>query len=169
VRKQIVDALTSFRHPTTGEPMVDRCHLREDLYTGPQAAAAPDIVIDWKDMEYWSYDVITGGNKIVSANLQTRSGGHRQNGIFIAAGAGVRQATITGASVVDVAPTVLRILGLPQGADMDGRALADMLVETPPPPPAVGAVEPPRAAAESSYTPEEEEAVRERLRQLGYL
>src|SRR5437868_13672867 len=38
---------------------------------------------------------------------------------------------IYGASILDVAPTVLTLLGLPVGQDMDGKVLVDAFVETP--------------------------------------
>jgi predicted AlkP superfamily phosphohydrolase/phosphomutase/Flp pilus assembly protein TadD len=49
---------------------------------------------------------------------------HRQQGIFVMRGPGVqRDEWIWGASLLDVAPTLLVLLGLPVGADMDGRPL----------------------------------------------
>ena len=49
---------------------------------------------------------------------------HRQHGIFAMAGPNVlRDERIYGATLLDVAPTVLTLLGLPVGADMDGKAL----------------------------------------------
>ncbi|MEO5717832.1 MAG: alkaline phosphatase family protein [Chthoniobacterales bacterium] len=58
---------------------------------------------------------------------------HRQYGIFVMAGAGIRRdERIYGASLIDVAPTILTLLGLPIGEDMDGRPLLEAF-ETPPP------------------------------------
>lgn len=49
-------------------------------------------------------------------------------GIFVGAGAGFRKgASVTGASLLDVTPTILRLFGLPVAADMDGRVLEDAL------------------------------------------
>lgn len=49
---------------------------------------------------------------------------HRQHGIFAMAGPGVRaDERIHGATLLDIAPTVLTLLGLPVGADMDGKTL----------------------------------------------
>ncbi len=49
---------------------------------------------------------------------------HRKYGIFVFAGPAFRQgATIEEASVLDVTPTLLRLLGLPVGEDMDGRPI----------------------------------------------
>jgi tetratricopeptide (TPR) repeat protein len=53
---------------------------------------------------------------------------HRPHGMLVMAGPHVRRDdTIEGASVMDVAPTVLTLLGLPVGDDMDGRPLVRAL------------------------------------------
>ncbi len=55
---------------------------------------------------------------------------HRPYGIFAAAGAGIRRdELIHGATLLDVAPTVLTLLGLPVADDMDGQALTRILAE----------------------------------------
>jgi len=49
---------------------------------------------------------------------------HRNNGVFIIAGSGIRQGSeLPGVSLLDVTPTVLTLFGLPVGEDMDGRIL----------------------------------------------
>ena len=56
---------------------------------------------------------------------------HRELGIFVAKGPGIKKdELIHGASVLDVTPTILTCLGLPVGADMDGRPLLE-LFDTP--------------------------------------
>ena len=51
---------------------------------------------------------------------------HRQYGIFVMAGPGIRRdERIYGASLIDVAPTILTLFDLPVGADMDGRPLLE--------------------------------------------
>lgn len=53
---------------------------------------------------------------------------HRPFGVFAAAGPGVRAgARLHGGSILDIAPTVLALLGLPAGKDMPGRVLAEVL------------------------------------------
>ena len=52
---------------------------------------------------------------------------HEPEGIFLAAGPHIRHsATIDGASVLDIAPTLLHYLGLPVAKDMDGKVLEDL-------------------------------------------
>ena len=57
---------------------------------------------------------------------------HRQYGILIMAGAGIkRDERIYGASLIDVAPTILTLFDIPIGEDMDGRPLLEAF-EIPP-------------------------------------
>ena len=57
---------------------------------------------------------------------------HRQYGILVMAGAGIRRdERIYGASLIDVAPTILTLFDLPIGEDMDGRPLLEAF-EVPP-------------------------------------
>ncbi len=55
---------------------------------------------------------------------------HRRFGIFVAKGPGIKKdERIYGASLVDIAPTILTLYGLPVGDDMDGRALVEIFEE----------------------------------------
>jgi arylsulfatase A-like enzyme len=54
-----------------------------------------------------------------------RKGTHKNNGFIISAGPGVRRINYRHASVLDIAPTVLYLLDLPVGRDMDGRVLTE--------------------------------------------
>ena len=61
---------------------------------------------------------------------QSFVGGHEHSppGLFIAAGPGIRRGIeLEGASILDVAPTILRLLGLPTAESMYGRVLRDVL------------------------------------------
>jgi predicted AlkP superfamily phosphohydrolase/phosphomutase/tetratricopeptide (TPR) repeat protein len=60
------------------------------------------------------------------------SNDHRDMGILVINGPGIRQdERIYGASLVDIAPTVLSIMGLPIGEDMDGRPLLEIFETIP--------------------------------------
>ncbi len=57
---------------------------------------------------------------------------HRQYGIFVMAGPGIKHdERIYGASLIDIAPTILTLFGLPVGEDMDGRPLLEVFEVTP--------------------------------------
>jgi hypothetical protein len=60
--------------------------------------------------------------------LEGLSHWHRPQGICVLHGPNIRRGMrLTGASLLDVAPTILRLFGLPGGQDMDGRAWLEAL------------------------------------------
>ena len=57
---------------------------------------------------------------------------HRPQGIFVLKGPGIRtDARIEGATLLDIAPTVLTLLGLPVGEDMEGKVILSAFDESP--------------------------------------
>ncbi|MDO9094484.1 MAG: alkaline phosphatase family protein [Rubrivivax sp.] len=58
---------------------------------------------------------------------------HRNFGMLLLAGPGIKKdATVPGATLLDITPTVLALFGLPVGRDMEGRVLVNAFEETPP-------------------------------------
>jgi Flp pilus assembly protein TadD len=99
---------------------------------------------------------------------------HRDDGILFLHGRGVRRgATVEGATLLDVAPTVLALLGLPPAQDMPGRVLVGGL-SLPDPARTVASYGRPsaaRAAAadDTAVDPAVDPAILARLQSLGYL
>jgi hypothetical protein len=57
---------------------------------------------------------------------------HRDFGILAISGPDIKQGeTLHGSSVLDIAPTILALFGLPAGEDMDGKMLSQAFVQTP--------------------------------------
>jgi hypothetical protein len=75
-----------------------------------------------------------GADKIDVPEYMHLSGSHRIDGIFLASGPGIRHEPngieISGATIYDIAPTILHALGLPVGKDMDGHVLTDIFDES---------------------------------------
>jgi hypothetical protein len=104
------------------------------------------------------------------------AGSHRLDGVFMMAGGPVRKDfAFNGANIIDVAPTVLYLMGLPIPEDMDGRVLCEALD-----PEFVGtnevhfrAADERSAAAQETedagFSEEEEALVAKRLQALGYI
>ena len=101
---------------------------------------------------------------------------HRPHGIFVAAGQGIKHdELIHGANLLDVAPTVLMLLGLPVPDDMDGRALTQILAD-PVEPERVATYEPahPQDGVHRDVPAEESDpfaaqAALQQLAELGYI
>ncbi len=101
---------------------------------------------------------------------------HRDYGIVAMAGPGIKRGErIYGASLLDITPTVLNLLGLPVGEDMDGKPLLQVIADerwTPPEPIASWEDVEGDAGMHSKEKREDPYAAREALRQLvelGYI
>ena len=119
---------------------------------------------------------ILPGSQVVTRRTEAR-GHHRWEGMFLAAGAGIRAGAQTDELViVDVAPLVLHRLGLEIPDDLAGRLPVGIFE------PDELAAHPPRrrvaapyeaeacgAAAGLELDPEEQAGVMQRLRALGYV
>ncbi len=101
---------------------------------------------------------------------------HRTHGIFAAAGPGIkRDELFYGTTLLDIAPTVLALLGLPVPDDMDGRVLSGIFTE-PPVPGRIASYEPAhpddgthRSAAAEETDPWTARAALEQMAALGYV
>jgi predicted AlkP superfamily phosphohydrolase/phosphomutase len=108
-----------------GRPLDTRVYKPEELY--PQAnGVAPDLVVIFGDL-LWRSVATVGGEEGVQT-LENDTGpddaNHAQDGMLVAAGAGVGARGRLDAHLLDVAPTVLDLLGIEQPAGMRGRSLA---------------------------------------------
>jgi predicted AlkP superfamily phosphohydrolase/phosphomutase len=178
----IIEKLDELKDPRTGKPVIARVYRRDELFDGPFSGEAADIVLDW-----WSEDSLFSAEPsfakdrdkpavIIREHRPSRDsewgGTHRLNGILIGRGPVLKTAAaIEGAQLIDLAPTLLYLLGVPVPQDMDGKVLTSAVR------PDFLAAQPVRAGIASGisetrpsdYTEEESAKVEERLRALGYL
>jgi predicted AlkP superfamily phosphohydrolase/phosphomutase len=170
---ELTAALMELRRPSDGGLVVDEVWTREQAFAGPFEMLGPDLSM-----------VLAGGGTIsilpsenIVARREVPGGHHRWEGIFIAAGPGIRAGhRADQLSIVDVAPLLLHQLGLPVPEDMAGSVPAEIFeageLERRPPrraparrPPA--GPRPP--ATDMDLEPEEKAALLDRLRALGYV
>ena len=127
LRETLIAELCRLRDPDTGAPVVLAAYRREELYEGPFLDLLPDVVFDLGDGPYLASDAPIATRILEPLPRGYLQGRHQPDGIFVDAGPGIRSgATIEGARIVDVAPTVLYALGLPIPEDMDGRPLLEI-------------------------------------------
>jgi len=160
VRDAVIGALLDWKLPD-GNPVVARARRREDVYRGACVERAPDVVVELAlDAGYglclvptpWSLPGCEAIHTLRGAELaggrgRGTNGTHRPQGIFIATGPGAERLDLAAApALVDVAPTLLRHLGVDWDDELDGVSLL-----------------------RADYGPDEEARVAARLRALGYL
>lgn len=179
---QIVEGLMNLRDPVTGDRVVEKVYPKHELYWGEYVDFAPDLIVQWENYEYdcrqrfGSEETAVFGDALTLNDLQeaqTMSAVHRLQGTLMLRGNRVPRARrIDGAEIIDLAPTVLYLLGQPVPRTMDGRVLTEALDEhyvSSHPVTYVDDLPDEHGQAEGSYSDEESQAVSDRLRGLGYL
>ncbi len=132
VREEIIARLQTLRDPETNELVVETTTaMREDLYHGDYFEHAPDIVFLPRRLEYFGFgEYEFGSHKIIRSMRRSISGTHRMNGVFMAYGGDPPRRRSGGrASLVDLAPTILHLMGESVPAHMDGRVLAEAIAQ----------------------------------------
>lgn len=180
LRTRLIEMLSRCRDPRTGTPIVRRVCRREEVYQGPHVSKAPDLHIEWSYAAVacgYQYEddaghTVTVGQAADMVERRNVTGDHRPEGILLLAGPQVRrEATVRGAQMADIAPTLCYLLGLPVPEDMEGRVLVEALEETYLE--AHPVIRRQAAAAgdqeRRELSAEEARQVEERLRGLGYL
>jgi predicted AlkP superfamily phosphohydrolase/phosphomutase len=168
VRHQVIQALESLRHPETNLPLVDKVVPGDQVVHGPYAQRSPDLHVVMDGYRTIAFPLFATDNNLVTRQIRGDSGCHRLHGILVVSGpeigAGVK---VKNARIVDLAPTILHLMGLPVPEDMDGHVLAEALTSSRPIEySAVGAAD---ESIEVGLSPEETAEVEDRLRALGYL
>lgn len=170
---EIINQLRELKDPDTGDNVVDQVFRRDELYWGPYTELAPDIVFMPKGMAYLVNEELDRPNLFEPSGFDC--GAHRLEGMLLAAGRDIVQgATLEGAHLVDLAPTILHLLGLPIPAEMDGNVLQalfapDSPAATSPGSTSEGGSPGPEYRGDASYSDQDREEIERRLRGLGYL
>ncbi len=179
----IIAKLAELKDPRTGRPVINRVYRRKEVFHGPFANEGADLILDWWNENSLfstqpSFPEQTDQPALVirghgPSEKSEWGGTHRLYGIVVARAPVFRRGmTIVNAHLIDIAPTILHLLGVSVPADMDGAALTDAFL------PEFLAEHPVKSGAASGtsgadrpsgYTDEESAKVEERLQALGYV
>ena len=161
-----------FLNQLTGGKSVAEVHTKEEIYSGDYYDQMPDItVLSNKDGYQAGSFVDFGSNRVVS-DVTLLTGNHDMNGIFIAKGESVKRGDVTDrATLMDLTPTILHLLGCKVPKDMDGKVLTEIFEEEFVKQYPVEFTEPAVGQKEErgEMSDEDQQKVLERLRSLGYI
>lgn len=158
----------------TGQKIIKKVHRKEDLFSGAYMKDGPDLYIEFndgigvhikKDARFCGTDGIT--------DAKAWTGDHDENGIFIASGPQFKKgSTIENASVMDITPTILYIMGVPISKDIDGKILTDAIdndFAAQNLPSFIDSDDDETGKDSDIYTKEDNNQIAQRLKDLGYL
>lgn len=173
-KKELMEQLGKIEEKGSRERVISKSFLREEIFPGDTDGYAPDLLLQPED----GYAIFSQLNekdlirKVVP--WQDITGTHRIEGIFLAKGENINagKGFRGGAEIIDLAPTILYLLGLEIPGSMDGKVLEEILenefLENNPPRFSSKPDELTSGKTET-YSEEEEELIRKRLQGLGYL
>jgi predicted AlkP superfamily phosphohydrolase/phosphomutase len=132
--KAELDALVN---PATGHRCAHGVYLVDEVFEGAERKHLPDVVISW-DFDAKVLDQVEGpaaGHVEGKCGYDTPAyytGNHRANAFLLGHGAGIaRGATVAGGHIVDIASTVLALLGVDAPAQFEGRDRSASLAKAP--------------------------------------
>ncbi|MBW3594237.1 MAG: alkaline phosphatase family protein [Actinobacteria bacterium] len=173
---ELSDALVQIEDPATGRRPIAEVHRRDDIYRGPHAHLAPDLVLDTWSAGYRvapgreASDEIVISPEALAGVRESWSADHRPLGIFVAAGPHFERGSSAEMALYDVCPTVLALLEAPVPEGLNGTVATDALagfLTTRPVRAARHAAE--RGHVSAGYSDDEAAAVAEHLKDLGYI
>lgn len=165
--EEIQANLSELKDPESHVQVFDAVEKREDLYQGKWVHQAPDLILT---SHRFQIDTIVTHPRILFR--PARHQGHSPLGIFVASGPEIQNdLRFQGASIVDVAPTILHLMNTSIPSDRDGRVLWEIFQEDSEVRRRKPTFVTPRPSLETPpvCTAEEKQGVKDRLKSLGYL
>ena len=166
-RQEVIEALAALEDKN-GRSLLTKTILREDTYHGDYAKDGPDIHLVIDEYNMIAFPLFATDGNIISSQIRGDSGCHRSEGVFIAHAPAIKKGEcMEMANILDLAPTIMAVMGEPVPSIMDGRVLTEIFTE----PPAITYDE--REWTDiyesKSLQQDDEKQVEDRLRSLGYL
>lgn len=128
IRNGLIENIKKLSNPLNGTSLVENVVKKEEIYSGEYLDIAPDLVVI-PTKGYRFHDAISQNGSWDYSNSGW-TGYHDPYGLFLAHGSDIKQGTtIEGARIIDLAPTILHMFGVPIPRDMDGRVLIEIFHE----------------------------------------
>jgi predicted AlkP superfamily phosphohydrolase/phosphomutase len=120
----IADALYEMTDPDSGRKVVRRVTLAPNEFEGPYLSQLPDLTVLWDQSFPWTSVQSPRLGTLYIRRQDARSGSHTPHGFFLAHGSQVSPGPVAcDSSIYDIAPTVLKLAGVPIPSHMEGRPL----------------------------------------------
>ncbi|MEW6169940.1 MAG: alkaline phosphatase family protein [Candidatus Omnitrophota bacterium] len=126
VRERVINLIDSLSNPENGRKLKVKIYKGEEIYKGPYARNGYDLCFDIEDE---TYDLRCAANlKNIFNDIKTATGKHTRDGIILCYGKNFKKEyCIKGAQILDIAPTIFYLLGVPLPDYFDGKVLKDAI------------------------------------------
>jgi predicted AlkP superfamily phosphohydrolase/phosphomutase len=127
LKRELAAGLLALCDGEGGERPLVRVYDREEVYRGPYVEEAPDLIAGFRPGYRVAWRAVTGGvgEEVFADNERTWSGDHNFDPAHVPGVLFCDRPLCGGeASIVDIAPTTLELLGVAVPAYMDGKSLA---------------------------------------------
>ncbi|MFI5184152.1 MAG: alkaline phosphatase family protein [Vicinamibacteria bacterium] len=127
LQEEIRSRLVGLKDPENGERVFRDVYRRDDIYKGEYLQNAPDLQVGFNDGYRVGWQDTLGGvsRAVVENNNRKWSGDHCATATEISGGVLFMNRKIAGEAphIMDLSPTVLKLLGVPIPSDIDGKPL----------------------------------------------
>lgn len=124
LKDEIRQKLETLIDPITGDKIIEKVYSKDEIYSGKYLAEAPDLIVDQAKGTHIPGGI---GQKSIFESPQRWQGENKKSGLFMAYGPDIEPAGgIDNVSILDLAPTILHLLGIRVPKDMDGRVLKEI-------------------------------------------
>lgn len=118
--EHLCELFSQLTHPKTGEKIIPVFHLRKKTFTGPFQGEAPDVCIELFGQGEKIHIKINFTPQTLWSFSPHLSSEHVREGFWSIVGPGIKGGQLTSARLLDMAPTLLKLLGLTVPIDCDG-------------------------------------------------
>jgi predicted AlkP superfamily phosphohydrolase/phosphomutase len=127
LQREIRDKLLTLTDPQNGQHVFRDIYLRDDIYHGEFLANAPDLEVGFNDGYRVGWQDTLGGIElaVVQDNNRKWSGDHCATATEISGGVLFvnRKIATPKPSIMDLSPTILKLLGVPIPTGLDGKPI----------------------------------------------
>ena len=128
LKAELIRKLKGLKDEASGEVGITEIYDADQIYHGPYKSNAPDLIIGYNQGYRASWDSVTGkvNSVVFEDNTKAWSGDHcidpkHVPGVFFS----TLRIRAKAPSIMDIAPTVLKLFGLPVPTHMNGLPLVE--------------------------------------------
>jgi predicted AlkP superfamily phosphohydrolase/phosphomutase len=130
ILQEITTGLKTFVDEDTAEPIVKDVVRSSQFFSGEKLHRLPDLIIHWADSPSCKHRAVISPQfgRIVwptpGKNPEGRSGNHKPEGFLFAYGPDIKKSEVSNIHILDLAPTILRLLDQPIPQEMEGKIIS---------------------------------------------